>query len=75
MLTSFKNSHHPFLGNAISADFRKDNGERYTFWGWPGVCESALTMWPVRDEQRAKNIFNYISNQVHEVYALKFVET
>lgn len=71
MLTSHKDSHCPLKcgWNAIAADFRKDNGERWVRHGLSGVWESALTMWPVKEGDEAIRIFNRVSRMIDVAYS------
>ncbi len=62
-------SHNPKLGPAYSADFRKEDGERAVLEGYlTGVWKSALSMWPVREEQKAKELFDWIAEGVDRAY-------
>ena len=64
-------SHNRAFGaRAYGADFRKEDGERRI--GPPGITgawQTAITMWPVRSEEKAIEVFNYVAGLVDQAHA------
>ena len=69
MLTNGEDSHNPAWGaRAYGADFRMDDGEAHRSRHLPGAWESALTMWPVRDKDKAAGVIAYVAKVVDLAY-------
>lgn len=60
--------HNSLWGPAYSADFNKKTGERLSTTGFTGVYETAVTMWPIRNEKKAVRIFSYVAEEVDSAY-------
>lgn len=69
LYTSDKDTHHILNGPALGADFEKTTGERkIRCSGLTGAWESAINMWPVKDEEKAEQIFNIVRRYVHQAH-------
>jgi len=67
--TSHRDTHDPlFHGSAIAADVRKDTGERHQRAGLSGAWRTALSLWPVRNENDAERIFRHVQHLVDLAY-------
>lgn len=65
ILANGKMTHQPLDGHAFGADFRKDNGERKVGpLDLTGAWKTAVSMWPIRNEEEAVRVFNLISSRV-----------
>lgn len=62
---SGKDCHNTLNGPAIGADFLKESGERRVGpLGLSGAWESALSMWPIKEEAKAISVFTRISSLI-----------
>ena len=69
ILTNDKYTHEPLNGDALGADFLKETGERKIGpLSLTGAWRTSLTMHPVRDEEKAVQVFNYIAGMVDRAY-------
>ena len=67
--TNGKYTHQPLDGDALGADFLKDTGERKIGpLSLTGAWRTAFTMHPVRDEEKAVKVFNYVARMVDLAY-------
>lgn len=65
LLTNQKDSHNRAGGSrAYAVDFRKDDGEVHERFSHSGAWKSALTVWPVMEEDEAKRIVDYVARMV-----------
>lgn len=70
-LANGKTTHQPLGGPALGADFRKDSGERKVGpLDLTGAWKSALSMWPIKNEEEAARVFTLISHRID--LALRF---
>ena len=53
---------------ALGADFVKATGQRKVENGLLGAWESAISIWPVRDEERAVEVFNIVESHVDAAF-------
>jgi len=68
-LANGKTTHQPLGGPALGADFRKDNGEcKVGPLDLTGAWKSALSMWPIRNEEEAARVFSLIASRVNLAY-------
>ncbi|MDO8507041.1 MAG: hypothetical protein Q7S53_00545 [bacterium] len=69
-LANGKTSHQALGSKAFAADFRKANGERKIGPSdLTGVWKSALSMWPIRDEEEAVRVFDLIVSRIDLAYS------
>lgn len=67
---SGRDTHFPIpYGPVIAADFRKDTGALHTAHGLTGAYMTALSLWPVRDETKARIIYIEICALIDSAYA------
>ena len=64
-----RTSHDPLGGSVYGIDVRKDTGERLKKPGLTGAWESAISMWPVRDEGRAEGIYRHVATRIDRAFA------
>ncbi len=61
--------HSREFGKSFAADFQKATGERQLGPDpFKGAWESALTMHPIKDENRAKEIFDLVTSEIDAAY-------
>ena len=68
MYTSAKDTHNPLSGPALGVDFTKATGDRYKRYGLSGAWRSALSMWPVRDEVEAHQVYMQVRRYIKSAY-------
>lgn len=74
--TSDRDTHDPlFHGPAIGIDVRKDTGERHRIAGagLSGAWRTAVTLWPVRDDGEAEEVFRRVQRLVDLAYSYHIV--
>jgi len=72
MWTDSKDSHLPHIsGSAYAVDIRRDTGELNNRFGQTGAWKSAISMWPIYDDNRAEaeRIFGVMKYRIDVAYA------
>ena len=73
-LASRRTGHYPIFSPAFGADFRKDNGERKIGpLHLRGAWKSAISMWPITEDEEADRVFNLIASRIDAVYRYHFM--
>ena len=68
-LANGEKTHQPSVDDpCFAADFQKANGQPYRRFGLTGAWDSALSMWPVRDEKEATRIIDLVSSRINLAY-------
>lgn len=74
LYTSEKDAHYPLKsgGPALEIDFNKVTGERHRSLGFTGAWKTALSMWPVYNEQEANEVYDTVKSYVDKAYNYNF---
>lgn len=74
MRTSDKGHHTRIIcGNVYAVYVDKRNGLRYKRWH-SGVLESAVTLWPVRETEKANRIYRWITGLADQAFIKEAVQ-
>ncbi len=75
-LTNGRDSHCRMFGaSAIGADFSKKDNVLYSRLNMSGAWKSAISMWPVQDEQESIEIFEEIKFYIDKTYEHHFSQS